>query len=369
MSDTDRWLRWVAAYGLPGSLVERPTEVLVTSAWKTLLTSVRRHHLLGLLWHAIEDDQLPVTLPQRDEVAREHIQVMGGVLRLEAQLLRVVRALQDEGIETRVLKGSAVAHLDYPDPALRPFGDVDLLVRSDDFDAAVAALKGTGLPRAFSEPRPGFDRRYGKGASFRGDKGFELDLHRTFVIGPFGVKIKLDSLWETRSTFALAGTQLHALGGDERFLNACYSAAISDAVPRMATQRDLAQMLLFGGVDRRRVRELAKDWGAEVVLARAVLESWRALQIADVTGLSSWAFRYRPEAHDKRDVALYTTPGVSYTAQSLATFGAIRGVRPRLRFVLSLSAPRREFSEPSQRGFTGRLLKGAHDLVEARARS
>lgn len=364
----DSWLGWIAAYGLPGSMHEPPTAPLLPAEWDELLSTVRRHQLVGLLWQAIEDGKLSVDEQRRDQVARTHIDAMAGAVLLEAELLFVVRELRTQGVETRVLKGSAVAHLDYPNPALRPFGDVDLLVRSEDIDAAVHILTGLGYPRSFSEPRRGFDRRYGKGASFRNERGYELDLHRTFVMGPFGLRIPLSSLWQDKRTFAVGGETLDALGDDERFLNACYSAAISDPLPRRATQRDIAQMLLYGQVHRRRVRELAASWQAEALVARAVRDTWQALQLADVTALSSWAIRYRPAPHELRDVALYTTPGVSYTAQSLAAVSAIRGVGPKARFVLSLGVPRREFAAPTHRGFTARLWKGARDLADARAR-
>lgn len=367
-SVTGDWLHWVAAYGLPGSMLEPPEQPLRGSAWEGFLSAVRHHQLVGLLWHAVSDDRLPVTEQQREAVSLEHIHAMGGVVRLERELLRLAQALSEEGIPCRVLKGSAVAHLDYPNPALRPFGDVDLLVRSEDIEGAVATMGRLGFPRAFSEPRPGFDRRYGKGASFSNPGGCELDLHRTFVLGPFGLRIPLETLWEQHASFTVGGQQLAALGDEERFLNACYSAAISDATPRLLTQRDLAQMLIFGRVNRRRVRELAAQWHGEAVVARAVRDAWEALRIADVTALSSWAMRYRPAAHERRDVALYTTPGVSYTAQSLASVSAIPGWLPKARFVLALGAARREFSAPSRRGFTGRLWKGAQDLADARTR-
>lgn len=50
-----------------------------------------------------------------------------GQRRQEIELGRLVGALTTGGVESIVLKGWAVARL-YPDPALRPFGDVDLAV-------------------------------------------------------------------------------------------------------------------------------------------------------------------------------------------------------------------------------------------------
>ena len=82
----------------------------------------------------------------------------------------------------------------YADPALRSFGDVDILVGGADFDAAVGALAALGFRRRFVEPRPGFDARFSKGACLERADGLEIDLHRTLAPGPFGMLLGLTDL-------------------------------------------------------------------------------------------------------------------------------------------------------------------------------
>ena len=91
---------------------------------------------------------------------------MATVVLLERALGQGRDAPNESGVEHRVLKGSALAHLDYDDPALRSFGDNDVLVRSTQFDAAVAALTDRRAPRKFPEARPGFDRRSARAAAW-----------------------------------------------------------------------------------------------------------------------------------------------------------------------------------------------------------
>jgi len=57
----------------------------------------------------------------------------------EDQLVRVVAALNEAGIDPLLLKGWDAAGL-YPERALRPYGDIDLWVRTGERPAAVAAL-------------------------------------------------------------------------------------------------------------------------------------------------------------------------------------------------------------------------------------
>jgi hypothetical protein len=58
----------------------------------------------------------------------------------ERELAYVLSLLRAEGIEPVLIKGWAIARL-YPDAGLRPYGDIDLCIRPDQFAAASAALK------------------------------------------------------------------------------------------------------------------------------------------------------------------------------------------------------------------------------------
>lgn len=69
------------------------------------------------------------------------------VLSLERELISVVDLLAASAVETRVLKGTAVARLDYQEPALRSFIDVDILVHPADIDRAVHVLVTAGFVR------------------------------------------------------------------------------------------------------------------------------------------------------------------------------------------------------------------------------
>lgn len=178
--------RTAAAVGLQGSALRFPSEPLTAPAWSQLLSEAQFHRVVGLLAAAVHEGQLAAGPDQVEEVRRAHAAAMEVCLSLDADLLSAATILDDAGVEHRVLKGSAFAHLDYPDPSLRVYADVDLLVRSQRFDDAVAALTEAAYERRYQQVRAGFDRRFGKGASFTGSAHRGLDLHRTFVMARTG---------------------------------------------------------------------------------------------------------------------------------------------------------------------------------------
>ncbi len=59
--------------------------------------------------------------------------------RQEPQIVQAITLLRSAGVEPLLVKGWAVARL-YPERGLRPYGDIDLCVRPEQYAAAVAAL-------------------------------------------------------------------------------------------------------------------------------------------------------------------------------------------------------------------------------------
>jgi hypothetical protein len=362
-------IRAVAAYGLPGSTLTLPSRRLSESEWRPFLRMAVSQRLTGLLAAAVGNDDLPVSRAQREEVDDEHVRSMVQCLLLERIMLEITTMLTGYDIDLRLLKGSAVAHLDYSDPALRPSGDVDLLLRGEQFHDAVARLEASGMRKLQLEPRPGFAARFGKGVTLAAPDGMEIDLHRTLAQGSYGLTIPLELLWQTPSTIVLAGQEVLALGPSDRFLHAAFHCALGSRQTKLLPVRDVAEMALFGSTDAHTIRQRATMWNAEAVLARAVRKTWQLLQIEDITALSRWAEVRRETEGERRRLAAYDRRGSPYTARALDALPYVDGVGAKIAFARSLALPRREFLEA--RGLDRRrwLAKGLRSARSSRTRT
>jgi hypothetical protein len=357
----DATLDAVAAYGLAGSRRALPTAPLSRALWPTFLGEVARERLAGLLGAAIIDGAFPVSAEQFEAAATLQTQVAATALLVERLLLVVAERLGQSGVDFRVLKGPAVAHLDYADPALRCFGDLDVLVRTVDFAPAVALLESDGGHRESPELRRGFDERFGKGAMIAMPGDLEVDLHRTFVAGPLGMTIDLEGLFLTATPFRVGNRQLAGLGTEERFLHACIHAGVGRPA-RLCSLRDIAQMLLRGDLDTDRVHALAHSWRATAVVARAVHLAWRTLDIADSMPLTAWAARYRFDASDNRLLDAYLGGDQSYTRQAIATLRVIPRHRDKVAYARSLLFPGRRYLDVRNDGRIRHVVRGAGHL-------
>lgn len=352
----------VAAYGLPGAVQALPSAPLEDAAWRSLVGQVRHQRLAGHLVHALADGALPVSTEQRDEVERLHADAMLQVLRLERLLIDTVELLARVGVRAVALKGSALAHTAYPDPALRVFGDVDLLVSSEAFDDAVAVLAELGLSRRWPQLRAGFDRRFGKSATLVHPEGHEIDLHRTLALGRFGLTVDLLGLFDTVSAFEIGGRKLPMLGPEERFLHACYHAGLGNAPPRLVPLRDVAQLLLATDLDQDRVLRLADAWAGHAVVARAVTLTWATFELADVVPLSVWAQGYTPSTTERRALDTYLRSDRTYTGKALASLQVIPGVAAKAAFLRALAVPDRATVACYEDGYAGWWRRGSRSL-------
>jgi hypothetical protein len=354
-------LEAVAAYGLVGSRRALPQAPLAAAVWPAFFERVAEERLAGLIALAVLDGAFPVTAEQAEEVATLQTETAVVALQLERLLLTVAERFAAVGVDVRVLKGPSVAHVDYPDPSLRCFGDLDLLVRGDEFATAVAALEAEGGHRAVPEMRRGFDQRFGKGAMLTMPGELEIDLHRTLVAGPLGMTIDLDDLFASPTEFRIGGVRMLGIGAEERFLHACIHAGLGRPAG-LYSLRDIAQMGLFGNLDLDRVRALAASWRARAVVARAVNLAWTTLDIADSVPVSAWAGRYHPEANEHRMIDAYIGGDRSYTRQALATVRVIPRRRDKVAYVRSLLYPQRSFLDSRDGNRIDHVRRGSTHL-------
>jgi putative nucleotidyltransferase-like protein len=324
------WCVEVAASGLPGRRPRPPLGPVPERQWPDVLSRIKSEALTGFAVRCADDGSLPVTPDQRAALNQVHVEAMAHAVRLERQLVTVADLLGGLGMPFRVLKGSAVAHLDYADTALRSFGDVDVLVTSSDVDRALAALLEAGYRRATPEAHEGFDRRFGKGATLLTDDDYELDLHRTLAMGPLGYTVRVDDLWDDSQVFRVGGRDFAALAVEQRMLHACLHAVIGNPHHRIQPHRDVAEMVLFGSYSQARLLELADRWRAQDVVARALTSTWDLFGLGVYSSLVDWA-RARPDtARANRMLTLYDVR-TSYAALSL---GSLRVMPWRDRVVL-----------------------------------
>lgn len=345
-----RTLRSVCGLDLDGATsVSGPP--LEESQWRELVATMKAERLEGLLAAAVAKGVLTTTAEQTNAVremarARARLDLM-----LERECLWVAEVLKSASVAYRMIKGPALAHLVYPDPSLRGFGDVDVLVDPSRWDDAVFAIEAAGSKRLVAEIRQGFDARFGKDATFASPRNCQIDLHRGLVFGPYGFWVDADELFARAArTITLGGRELPVLGPEETFVYACYSAALGDDPPRIAALRDVAEIIFRTTLDVEVVTSLVCRWRGVAVIQRALQLVRRYLAVDLGESVVGQSFgRESIATWDRVLMATYRGPGRGYTSQ-LAGVVAIRGTASKMRYLVSLAFPQRSYL--NSRGFT-----------------
>lgn len=327
----------IAASGLRPVCIPAPR---TDEEWGALLAVVEPDRLGGLLARAIREGEIELTPEQVADAGALHDRAMRWCLRLERRMIGVAAELTDRGVPFRVLKGLAVAHLDYEDPADRVFRDIDLLVPSADLERSIEILTGLGFLPTQVEPRRGFQREFGKGRSTSAPDGVEFDVHRTLAMGPYAHLIGDVDLWGDAAPFEVGGRVLPALNHAWRFVHACLHFTLTGG-DRLWIARDVAQLHCSAGFDDRRVLAITEDHRLMAAVASAIR---RSDHLIGVTGpLSAWSSEAGTSASEARLLATYG-PGRSEAERAIASLAVLRGVRPRLRLVRSLVLPDAAFT-------------------------
>jgi len=355
----------VAGYGLKGWTPPTLSAPLDQPAWERLLSQATAQRMTGLMASMVSDGLLPVSDDQDEALASAHVAALARDLKVERTVLWALQHLSDAGLDHRVLKGTAVAHLDYADPGLRSFVDADILVRSEEWDGAVEALLAAGARRAFPAPRPGWERRFAKCTMLKTPDGFEIDLHRTFVFGRFGITVNLDDLWESSETFAIGGVEVKALSPEARWMQTCFGAAVSDIPPRWVPLREVVQLSADGRLDLDRVAALTQRWKAPAVIRRAVRLVAERLPAALDAEIATWAETLAVTRSEEAAIRAHTNPGDRYIPLEISAFWAIRGLGAKVAYMSALLWPEESFLEQRYSGRFDRFRSALDRLAAA----
>jgi hypothetical protein len=128
---------------------ERPSPPADAPAQEAFLDSARFHRVLPLLDARFRDWGGDDVWPAPIQVAclRAAIAQAAAATAHRSALEKLLDAMVREGIRPMLFKGTALAHGLYPDPAMRPGADSDLLVSEGDRAAAEAVLGQHGFVR------------------------------------------------------------------------------------------------------------------------------------------------------------------------------------------------------------------------------
>ncbi len=238
------------------------------------VAAATEHGIDPLLWRAVSAAGVLDVFGEEGTVLR----AVADAYRMEALLLipravaQAVQPLNDAGLMPLVFKGPAVATR-YPEPGLRPMGDIDLLLPVTDHERALMVLVRAGW-RVIREGRGG---HYDTVLAHDDVPSLFLEVH--FGLESSSERVTaLDPaiLWERRVLVECAGTMAFGLSpADELVVLAAHAGKPFHGFTRLIWIADLAMVVEYAAssgspIDWNRVRAVAEEARCLTVVAAAL---------------------------------------------------------------------------------------------------
>jgi hypothetical protein len=168
-------------------------------------------------------------LPPDDAALRTRFERLAALVRARDAALRValeaaLSALLARGVEVCPLKGPVLADRIHPDPALRPAGDLDLLVAEDRLEGALSALEADGYRREEGF-RAQYERRHAHHVTLLHPERPPVELHFRLQSG-FGATLSAeDALARARPYRTGSGRSVRVLAPEDELILLAVHAA------------------------------------------------------------------------------------------------------------------------------------------------
>ena len=243
----------------------------VEADWTEVLKATASHGLVPLAARLLKRQAVD-GYPPEDFIAELQQRYLSSTVRMMLMYRRIaglLRALTQTGLEFIVLKGPTLGTTVYPDPSLRIFNDLDVLVRERDWAAADRALKSLGFvpERDLPEPPPKlilravlYEHKY-----CSAHDGFLVEVHYDDVLNAGLATRDIEGFWQRAVTVSVEDVTVRTLCVEDQLIHLCAHTHYH-GYTRLNWLSDLAFFLrhYVGQIDWQQLIATTRQEGAEV---------------------------------------------------------------------------------------------------------
>jgi hypothetical protein len=261
-SRRDEWLVLLeCASAIPND--ENLTELIRSVHWPHLLGLAEDHgvsgHLAARLFQL--DQNLVPAATRRALVERQRAQIFS-TLRMHAELFRLLDRFETAEIGALVVKGPVLAVQAYGDPAIRSYGDLDLLVRQRDIRHATELMLAAGYQAAVPLRAIDAGKIPGQYLFSKPDSKLLVELHNDFTLRYFPRRLPLEEFFARQIRVSLDAHETPAVSVEDELVLICIHGA-KHFWERLIWIDDVAALVTRqSGINWQRVAASAQEVGA-----------------------------------------------------------------------------------------------------------
>ncbi|MDY6932266.1 MAG: nucleotidyltransferase family protein [Halobacteriota archaeon] len=193
--------------------------------WEYIIKNGAEHGILPLLHLNLSklDKECGISEKVLDYLRKQYNVNVAKNLTYYEELGKVLRVFKDEGIGTIVLKGAALAETVYGDIGLRPFSDVDLLIKKENLPEAKKILTDMGYKLDEEVSPEKYNEEYGCDLYFAGKRNIieiHWDILRKLGSDRF-MRIDIRDIWERARPASISGVDTLIMSPEDQLLHLC----------------------------------------------------------------------------------------------------------------------------------------------------
>lgn len=210
----------------PAFDAQRFRELARAADWSGLLFLAEEHGVLGHLAYRLRElDQNFVPAYAKRMLLERHRAQVFSTLKITAELFRILEYFAAKEILALVVKGPALAMQAYGDPAMRYFGDLDLLVRHRDIRRATEAMIASGFEATVPLSAIDAGKIPGQYLFSKPSANLLVELHNDFTLRYFPRRLTIDGLFDRHIQVQLDGHEAPALAVEDDLVYICVHGA------------------------------------------------------------------------------------------------------------------------------------------------
>src|SRR6266851_4229055 len=260
---------WVALLecASPSPDRQKLSSLLRAADWTRLLVLAEEHGVGGHVAACL--GELPVDLVpsqiKQTLINRQRSRIFL-TLRLTAELFCILDRFNLEGIAALVVKGPVLAVQAYGNPAMRNYGDLDLLVRQRDIRPATELMIAAGYLPSVSLRAIDAGKIPGQYLFSKPDSKLLVELHNDCTLRYFPRRLPLEEFFARQILVPLDAREAPALSVEDELVLICIHGA-KHFWERLMWIADVAALVARQtGIDWERVADSAKALGAQHML-------------------------------------------------------------------------------------------------------
>ena len=236
----------------------------------TFIDLVHQHGILPLVYKTIK--QLSSSSSLNTEILAElkaHYQTIAQRnMLMSAELIRIMKLLEDNGIEALAFKGPALSQLVYGDITLRQYVDLDVLVKKEDIYKIDTLLKGREYQRVIKltsiQEKIWIKFKHDLGL-YHPRSGVHFEMHWSLLDEDYPIQMDQNTLWENPQTVMINQHKIKTFPTEDLLLYLCIHGS-THLWERIEWIKDIDLLIRTQEIDWGKITEKAESSNVETIL-------------------------------------------------------------------------------------------------------